>query len=312
MEILEVNDQLYGQSFAQTAHVFNSAAFNALNAYKCEQVYYLLFKDSKVRLGLILGVREGKLISPFSAPFGGFEATSVDVRLQTIDLALEALTAWAKSKKYIGIRIVQPPFVYGSDLLNKFHNCLYRSGFVSQNIELNYQFETAKFTEDYAMKVLWYNARKNYKRSLQAGLEFVPLLPQDGQQAYDIIALNRQQRGFPLRMTWAQVQETMTAVQVDFFLVKKESDDIAAAVVFHVADGIVQVVYWGDLPAYAECKTMNFLSYHLFEYYQKHGIRIIDIGPSTEHSIPNHGLCEFKESIGCSIGIKTEFYKELN
>jgi len=104
----------------------------------------------------------------------------------------------------------------------------------------------------------------------------------------------------------------MQVVPVDFFLVKKETDDIAAAVVFHVADGIVQVVYWGDLPAYAECKTMNFLSYHLFEYYQKKGIRIIDIGPSTENSIPNHGLCEFKESIGCSIGIKTEFYKSLS
>ncbi|MBS1534235.1 MAG: hypothetical protein JST78_04090 [Bacteroidetes bacterium] len=312
MEIVEVNEIIYGQSFAQPSQVFNSAAFNALNAYKCEQVHYLLFKDSKVRLGLILGVRQGKLVSPFSAPFGGFEATSADVRLQTIDWALEALTAWAIDKKYIGIRIVQPPFIYGSDLLNKMHNCLYRNGFVIQNIELNYQFETSKFTEDYAMKVLWYNARKNYKRSLQAGLNFVALAAEEGQKAYEVIALNRSQRGFPLRMTWAQVQETMQVVPVDFFLVKKETDDIAAAVVFHVADGIVQVVYWGDLPAYAECKTMNFLSYHLFEYYQKKGIRIIDIGPSTENSIPNHGLCEFKESIGCSIGIKTEFYKSLS
>ncbi len=311
MEIVEVNEIIYGQSFAQPAHVFNSAAFNAINAYKCAQVYYLLFKDSKVRLGLILGVREGKLISPFSAPFGGFEATTTEVRLQTIDLALEALTQWAKSKNYLGIRIVQPPFVYGSDLLNKMHNCLYRQGYVSQNIELNYHFETSLFTADYAMNVLWYNARKNYKRSLQAGLEFCLLEPQEGQKAYDVIALNRQQRGFPLRMTWAQVQETMQVVQVDFFLVKKETVSIGAAVVFHVANGIVQVVYWGDLPDYSECKTMNFLSYHLFAHYQEQGIRIVDIGPSTENSVPNHGLCEFKESIGCNIGIKTEFYKTL-
>ena len=56
---------------------------------------------------------------------------------------------------------------------------------------------------------------------------------------------------------------------------------------------------------------MNFLSFNVFQYYKNQGIAIIDIGPSTENSIPNHGLCEFKESIGCDISIKTEFFKNL-
>ena len=56
---------------------------------------------------------------------------------------------------------------------------------------------------------------------------------------------------------------------------------------------------------------MNFLSFHVFQYYKNQGIEIVDIGPSTENSIPNYGLCEFKESIGCDILIKTEFYKKL-
>jgi lipid II:glycine glycyltransferase (peptidoglycan interpeptide bridge formation enzyme) len=98
---------------------------------------------------------------------------------------------------------------------------------------------------------------------------------------------------------------------MDFFTVNKEQTTIGAAVVFHVAPRIVQVVYWGDLPAYSEYKTMNFLSYSLFNYYQNQGIKIIDIGPSTENSIPNHGLCEFKESIGCDIAIKTVFTKSF-
>jgi len=40
-------------------------------------------------------------------------------------------------------------------------------------------------------------------------------------------------------------------------------------------------------------------------------MRYIDIGPSTENSIPNYGLCEFKESIGCDISPKYTFYKYL-
>jgi hypothetical protein len=57
---------------------------------------------------------------------------------------------------------------------------------------------------------------------------------------------------------------------------------------------------------------MNFLSYKIFEYYQSTGIPYIDIGHSTVDSVPNNGLCEFKESIGCSLGLLYEYYKKLN
>ena len=311
MEILEVDANQYAEIFSKPYHFFNTAAFNNINAYKCEQVFYLIFKDTKVRLGIIFGQRNNKLVSPFSAPFGGFLATSEDVKLNQIDAALEALTTWATSKKMEGMRIVSPSFFYNENFLNKVYNCLYRAGFESNNIELNYQFPTHKFNENYQTNI-WYNARKNLKRAFQANLTFEKLANENGKQAYDVIAQNRKERGFPLRMTWEQVLETTTVMTADFFLVKKEETPIAAAVVFHVADQIVQVIYWGDLPQYAEYKTMNFLSFQVFQYYKQQGIAIIDIGPSTEDSIPNHGLCEFKESIGCDISIKTEFYKKLN
>jgi lipid II:glycine glycyltransferase (peptidoglycan interpeptide bridge formation enzyme) len=91
--------------------------------------------------------------------------------------------------------------------------------------------------------------------------------------------------------------------------VKKDSEPVAAAVVFYVAHQIAQVIYWGDLPKFSEHKTMNFLSYSLFKYYSENGIAMIDIGSSTEDSVPNYGLCEFKESIGCDLNIKTEYFK---
>ena len=310
MEICEVDATQYSVVFPKPYHVFNAAAFNAVNAYKCEQVFYLLFQDPKVRLGIIFGVRDNKLVSPFSAPFGGFEATSEDVRLQQIDGALEALTNWAKAKNFAGIKIIAPSFFYNPNFLNKVFNSLYRSNFENANIELNYQFPTYKFDENYETTI-WYNARKNLKRALKADLTFDKLESENGQLAYNVIAQNRKERGFPLRMTWEQVTETMSVINVDFFLVKKGEDHIGAAVIFHVAKGIVQVVYWGDLPQYSESKTMNFLSYHVFKYYKELGVEMVDIGPSTEDSIPNNGLCEFKESIGCDISIKTEFYKKL-
>ena len=83
--------------------------------------------------------------------------------------------------------------------------------------------------------------------------------------------------------------------------------DVAAAQVFHVAKGVAQVVYWGDLRAYSHLRTMNSLAYMLFAYYHATGLKVLDIGPSTEGGVPNHGLCEFKEGIGCSVTPKFSF-----
>ena len=62
---------------------------------------------------------------------------------------------------------------------------------------------------------------------------------------------------------------------------------------------------------YSNLRPMNFLSYSIFKFYKDLGIRYIDVGPSTENSIPNYGLCEFKESIGCQIFPKYTLEKEI-
>jgi hypothetical protein len=309
MEVIEVDSKYYSQVFSKPSHAFNSADFSAVNSYKCDQVYYLLFKDSKVRLGIIFGQRALKLYSPFSAPFGGFEVLYEDIKIQQIDQALEALRQWATLKKFNGIKIVPPPIFYNTNFLNKSYNALVRAGFSPNIIELNYQFPIHKFDEHYISNI-WYNARKNLRIALDSQLVFEKL-NNNGKLAYDVILQNRQLRGFPLRMTWEQVEQTSKVIDIDFFLVKHGLDSIGAALVFHITDTIVQVVYWGDLPQFSKYKTMNFLSYSIFNYYQKLGLKIVDIGPSTENSIPNYGLCEFKESLGCDIDIKTEFFKDL-
>lgn len=310
MEIQEVTAEVYQSVISNPIHIFNTARFNDLNQSKSESVYYLTFKDTKIRLGLILGLRNNLLLSPFSASFGGFDFVSSDVKLYQIDAALAELISWATAKGFKGIRIVPPPFFYHEDFSAKVTNCMYRAGFETQNIELNYHFQTAVLSDTYE-QTIWYNARKNLKKANSFGLVFEKLDENQGKLAYDVIAQNRNERGFPLRLSWEQLLATSAIIPIDFFLVKSATHTIGSAIVFHVAPSIVRIVYWGDLPEFSEYKTMNFLSFHVFSYYQKQGIRVIDIGHSTVDSVPNHGLCEFKESIGCSIGLLYEFYKKL-
>ncbi|HNP33336.1 MAG TPA: hypothetical protein PKN96_08590 [Flavobacterium sp.] len=310
MEILEVTPEVFDLTFPNPNHIFNSGAFSKLNESRFEKVYYLIFKDTKTRLGIILGLREGLLSSPFSATFGGFEFASEDVKLYQIDAALQALFNWASGKKINGIKIIPPPFFYKEDFLAKTINCMYRAGFETKNMELNYHFQTANLSETYENDI-WYNAKKNLKKANSFGLIFEKLNISQGKLAYDIIAQNRSERGFPLRLTWEQLVSTNAVIPMDFFLTKNAKEAIGAAIVYHIAPSIVRIIYWGDLPKFSEYKTMNFLSFQLFKYYKEQGIKMIDIGHSTVDSIPNNGLCEFKESIGCSISLLYEFYKKL-
>ncbi|MBS7255449.1 hypothetical protein [Flavobacterium branchiicola] len=310
MEIIEVDSVYYDNVLLKKYHTFNSGDFNRLNEDKCEKVFYLIFKDTKIRLGIILGLRDGILLSPFSAPFGGFQLANDDIGLNQIDSAVKVLEEWSRANDFKGIKIVLPPLFYNNNFITKQQSSLFRANFEQINLDVNYQFSTDKVVEDYMSKI-WYNAKKNLKRSLKFDLSFEKLEEKDCHIAYDIIADNRKQRGFPLRMSWELVQKTTSVIQGDFFLVKKEDIAIASAIVFHVSEGIVQVIYWGDLPLYSECKTMNFLSHEIFKYYESVGINIVDIGPSTENSIPNHGLCEFKESIGCDLSLKATFLKKI-
>lgn len=306
MTINEVSLAEYSERIVRHTHIFNTPAFAQLNAHKAERVRCLLFEDNgKVRFGLTLGERGGKLLSPFSAPFGGFDANR-EQRLEYVDEAVELLVAWAKAE-HRDIRIVLPPQFYAPHLIAECVNVLQRRA-VLQYIDLNYYFPMMKATDYEAC--LERNARKNLKRGLAAGFDFVAVQRDDKagiRLAYDVIRRNREEHGYPLRMSLDDVEATTKIIPADFFLLRHEGQEVAAAQVFHVAADIAQVIYWGDLRAYSHLRPMNYFVYRLFMHYQREGLHILDIGPSTEDGVPNYGLCDFKTGIGCEVVPKFVF-----
>lgn len=313
MEIQEVTALEYSKIILYPYHIFGSSSFADINEKKADKIYYLLFKDGKFRLGLTVGIKENSLFSPFSAPFGGFVFLNDNIKISFIDCAIYILTEWANKRDIKSINFTLPPNIYHRSFIAKQTNSLFRNGFIINKIDLNYAFDLKRFDSEYIQNI-WYNARKNLKIALKNKLVFKVCISQDENRlAFDVIKKNREIKGFPLRMTWDEIVTTISIIKSDFFLVYNSDDvPIASAIIFHVSSAIVQVIYWGDLLEFSGSKTMNFLSYKIFEYYKYLGVKIIDIGPSTENSVPNYGLCEFKESIGCFIDQKFTFTKKLS
>lgn len=308
MQIIEVSFEEYAKIVKQHSFIFDSPEFSNLNAYKCDSVHYLLFKDGHYRAGIIGGIKNNIFLSPFSAPFGGFTFLGTDIRIEYIDNALDLLLNWVKVANLSGIYITLPPVFYGEANLSKLVNCFYRKLFTIDKIDLNHYFLLDKFRDTYINHIRK-EARKNLRTSLLNHLNFsICTSLEEKVIAFDVISQNRKLLGYSLKMSFEQVMETTKIVNCDFFLVRDIHDHpVAAAIVFHVSTEIVQVIYWGDLREYFNLRPMNYLSYKVFEYYAMLGEKIVDIGTSTDDSLPNYGLCVFKESIGCDIIAKFSF-----
>ena len=293
MQITEVTPAEYSQLLPTPPHVFNSVEFSELNRDKATELHYLILADTKTRFGIILGEKADGLHSPFSAPFGGFSSPRQQ-RLAYMDEAAEQL------------KVTLPPLVYDGTQLSKWANVLQRHG-TMQSIDLNYHFDLQQFA--HYETVIERNARKNLHQAMNEDLTLTRLgnTDSDIERAYGVIKANREEHGYPLRMTLQAVKDTAAILKADFFVMTHRGRDIAAAQVFHVATSVAQVIYWGDLKEYSHLRTMNRLAHDIFAHYHGQGLKILDIGPSTVDGTPNHGLCEFKESIGCAVSPKFSF-----
>lgn len=306
MEIRELQPSDYATVFeAKAPYIYNTVKFNELNRKKAERVCYLGFFDgTKPRLGIILGEREGRLLSPFSAPFGGFSQVKPQTAANVFE-AVELLKGYGKERG-MNIRITLPPPIYSCSLTSLTTAALSLHGKLLWN-DVNYHRELdfeGKAEEKFSQK-----ARKNRRVAAEAGLRIERVERPDTEsllRAYSVIQDNRESLGYPLRMTFEEVKETAGVVDA-FVLLGKQSEDAVAALIYPATAEIAQVIYWGDRISVRGLNLMNLFAAEVMQNCRDMGFRRLDIGPSSSEGVPSAGLCRFKESLGCVATAKPTF-----
>lgn len=283
-------------------YVYNNPLFHLLNRHKVEDVFCCMFGEGKFRAGIIGGVKDGIIRIPYSSPFAMLELYK-DSSIKEIDEYIEELGVYAKERNIKEIYIKLPPLFYDESKISKVLSALLRAGYVVDELELNYQLKI-EGKEKYIHN-LKRNAKKNLNQALKCDLKIEHCRKEEEKKlAYEIIKVNRESKGYYLSMTWNDIRKTIEVIEHDFFILKMDDKQIASAIVFRVTSDVWQVIYWGDIPGYSEYRPINYLAYYLYNYYLEKEIRVLDIGPSMIDGMPNYGLCDFKESIGCSISSK--------
>lgn len=293
-------------------NIYNESSFNKLNEKKVDDIYYLVAYDGQSpRFALCIGVNDNNAKMPYSAP----NALPVLIKkrsgLRRYEEMLTALEEFAVSEEWKSFQVTLPPLIYNPEEISAWINALFCHGYTVANIDMNYSLDLAKVYCSAYMDMLPANARRNLHIALRSELELNRCVCEtELSEAYDIILANRQSKGYPLRMTKDQVMQTIKIVNYDMYIVRKSGQGIAAALLYSINDQVEQLIYWGDLPGIKDEKPINYLAYQLIQIYGGKGFRYLDIGIATEDSIPNYGLCDFKESIGCERSIKYSFIKE--
>lgn len=309
MEITAVSPQQYDKHFNQTL-CFNSGAFNALNEAKCESLHCLLFHDDKLRLGLIAGEQAGCLNSPFSAPYGGFSALDSSLQLSFIESAVQALEAYGAGKGFNSVRLMLPPLFYDQAFLTKVTHVLHRFGWGLECVDLNYYYALARAEKEGPLPKMTYSARRNIRLAKENPFRLVKGTNKDSLlQAFALIKANRDAKGYSLPLDENALLATSAVLPIESFLLYLEETPVAAALVYLASPTVPLVVYWGDLPGYTSYKPMNLLTHELYLHYREAGYACLDTGTAMLGELPNYGLAEFKESVGCVLSPRFLFVK---
>lgn len=304
--LINVEAKEFKQQFESDTHPFISNRFIELNKGKVDRIVRLVEDKPKFSIGLIAGIKNKILTSPFSAPFGGFHYRNESIYINEIENFLDQLIEYAKFQDIEEIFLIFPPAIYQQSFNAKTVNALIRMGFEMELPEITNWVELKHFKERFSHK----NSREYYQQAVRNQLSFRILdRNEEKYRAYELIKENRTRHGRPIFMTYDEIIRTNELWPIDFFSVINTKGEILASGIFYqFHQNIVYAAFWGDNDFGRPLRAMDFLVYNSWSYYKSLGYEFIDLGISTEKGMPNEGLLRFKETHECSSSLRYSFY----
>jgi len=315
MHVVRVSPEEYEKLVPDRRVFFNEPRFCELNKDKVDEIHYLIvMKDTSARFGLILGQKGEIAKCPFSAPYSYPVEVRGGERVASYDEALVAIEEYCKGIGVKQLNFTFPPLFYDEHILSAWVSAFYRNNYEVVNLDLSYALDLQKLNVDadtYGTMVTQ-KGRKALRKAMKSGLTLHKCETLgEMEEAYEMIRINHEAKGFPVRMSFEQVLNTLKLVEHDVFLVKHGDTTVLAEFLYRVNKNTIQGIYCGVHPDYTEFNSMNFLTYETIRYYGDLGYKVLDKAAATEDSIPNYGLCDFKESVGAERSLKYSFSKSL-
>lgn len=297
----------YFKLFKTDNNPFISRNFIAINEHKVEKVLYLCEDKEKPTLGIVVGLNNRKLYSPFSAPFGGFHFTHDTIYISTICDFLVQLKEFLIANEFEEIVITLPPCIYHHTINSKIIHCLFQKKFNLEKIDLTSWIDLGKYDNFFNDS----STRNHLNQAIKSNLLFCKISESDiseKKKVYELIRLNRLRNERPIYMSFEDILKVNSVWDIDYFAVYGPNNELLAGSInylFHPQ--IVYGVFWADNELGRSLRAMDFCIYNLSNHYKMKGYKYFDIGISTEQGVPNEGLLRFKETHESTTSLRYTF-----
>ena len=263
-------------------------------------------ENNKLLAYCTLSGKGGHWQSPITGAFGGVSNIK-NIRADALELLVENIPRLLSSEgPLLSIAVKLPPSCF-QDYSAVFANILHRHHWNLTGFDLNYHLKISS-VDDF-LNGLGQTKRKFIRRLNSSGAEFLEVGKEKIETVYSVINKNRAAQGYPMTMPLASIVDLVERFEDDLrlFAVTLEGQVIASAICIQATPKYLYVFYWGELPDFREKSPVLLLVKKIVEFCSDRGIEIMDIGTSSVNSVPNMGLCEFKDSLGCLVTQKLKY-----
>ncbi|MCE7993266.1 MAG: GNAT family N-acetyltransferase [Roseivirga sp.] len=297
MENLSVSERLpAGCAVQYTPGLYNSDTFLEANNSLPQLHFYLIDADQHSALGHIaFSIEEGEAMSPYKAPFAGFElAPDLDSLsclyfLQEIQRRLKE-----RSIRYFKIKIAPACYVPGNLPLA---DNMRHLGFEEKERQIYHAIMVNE--QPLTMKIATMEQRK-LRKALKEKLSFRFARRSEYPVFFDFIKRHREAKGHQLSMDWNEMKGGIRANPEGYLAVGvfKEEDLIAASVLIRVSEKVVYNFFPAHDAGYNALSPMVCLIDSVYAWCQEQGVAWIDLGTSYLGKKKNKSLISFKEHMG--------------
>lgn len=270
--------------------------------------FYVLNKKRSLCEGVfVLATQENVGYSPLKAPFGSIDMDTLSP-LEVLGEFLDLILQWAKNKLVSTIKIKHYPQCYDPEGTALIQNLLFSRGFEVTDIDI------AQFIEvGVPPSSLFSQSEKNrLNKCIRAGFSFELLENYSSSQVYQLIKACKDRKGYPTSMSF----DSFNRMLVDFcktylvFGVKDRDKLVSVSICIVINGDIIYDFMHGHLLEYDQFSPVVFLVNGVYDYCLSNGFKILDLGLSTEQSLVNAGLYNFKARLGTRPSLKISFAKK--
>ena len=306
LSLLDVLPEGYEKKYQP--FIYNSASFLEANSQLPQIHFYWVSEQSKQAYAHIaFNFESSTVYSPFKAPFGGIEVSSLLNEAELQDF-LSNVENTLQNKQIDQVNIHQCPESYQKNdiaarVLKQQGYTMFRErvyhGIPINGVQLKEQMTSMQ--------------QRRLRKCEKAGFEFRKVPESDMAEVFKQIHHWRELNQKPLSLSWADFENSQNKnpnTYLCFGVYDKHL--IAATIVVKVNDQAIYHFFPASDERYNQYSPMVMLVNGIYEWGQVHDFKLLDLGTSYLQNEVNQSLVSFKERLGGRKSLALSWRKTLS